>query len=76
MPVNKIIGVVIIFLIGVFCAKVLISGLRHGVIRPRWFYGPLSMRASSPGDYWSDVAFWAIYTALCFGLMLSGLLQQ
>jgi len=69
MPISHAIGLLFFAVTGVFCAKVLLYGLRHDVIRPRYFYGALTYRHNSPGDYWYDVAYWSLYTAVCFGFI-------
>ena len=47
MPIPHAIGLLFFAVTGAFCVKVLSFGLCHGVIRPRYFYGPLLRREIS-----------------------------
>ena len=67
MPIPHAIGLLFFAVTGAFCVKVLSFGLCHGVIRPRYFYGPLLRREITPFDYWYDAFHWALYAIVSFG---------
>ena len=69
MSVKGIIFVVVFAIIGVFCLRVLLHGLRTGIIRPWTFYGPIARKEVSPTDFWHAVFYWSAYTATAFSMV-------